>query len=222
MKHGTVRSPASAKVMALMETGKSPPFGNANHIHALIGLKLVDQNLIAHFDFFLTRIQPNFSQQASRIRSRTLEMPFKGLRHSLGSRKFDQSQLNRIVTILAGALLLHDDAGPCFQNGSGHDVTVLLENLCHTQLFAKNAVYHNAMSVACGLSYIFTATGKRTARSTPRDDACPLLRVLFSEGLNLNIHAGRKVKLCQGVDRRASGFQNVHQALVGADFKLLT
>src|SRR5579883_512638 len=151
MKHGTVRSPASAKVMALMETGKSPPFGNANHIHALIGLKLVDQNLIAHFDFFLTRIQPNFSQQASRI----------------GSRKFDQSQLNRIVTILAGALLLHDDAGPCFQNGSGHDVTVLLENLCHTQLFAKNAVYHNAMSVACGLSFISTAARNRTPRSTP-------------------------------------------------------
>src|SRR5271168_2580911 len=51
--------------------------------------------------------------------------------------------------------------------------------------------------------------------------AKPALFMLFSERLNLHIHARRQIELHQRVNRLLRRLENVEQTLVGADLKLL-
>src|SRR5688572_19892948 len=46
--------------------------------------------------------------------------------------------------------------------------------------------------------------------------------LLSPESLNLNVNARRKIQLHQRINRLRGWIQNVHQALVRSDFKLLT
>src|SRR6267154_64251 len=60
------------------------------------------------------------------------------------------------------------------------------------------------------------AASQRGEASLPHN-----LLMFLTECLNLNIHAGRQIELHQRIDRLLCRLENIEQALVGTDFKLL-
>ena len=60
---------------------------------------------------------------------------------------FDQTELNRLVTVPFGGLPLNDDARPSLDNRDGHSAPVVVENLGHANFLAEYAAYHIYLTV---------------------------------------------------------------------------
>ena len=57
-----------------------------------------------------------------------------------------EAKLQRAVTIGFNGLLLHDHAGACLNDRYGYDLTVLVEQLSHTDFFCHNSLMHDFSS----------------------------------------------------------------------------
>ncbi len=53
-----------------------------------------------------------------------------------------KAQLNRIVAVFFGGLLLRDDAGTCLDDSYRNDLAALIENLGHAHFFADDRFLH--------------------------------------------------------------------------------
>ena len=53
-----------------------------------------------------------------------------------------KAQLNRIVAVFFGGLLLRDDAGACLDDSYRNDLAALIENLGHAHFFADDRFLH--------------------------------------------------------------------------------
>ena len=74
-----MRRAAAAEVVPLVEPGKASPFGNPDHVNALVHRELVHQNFVAHLHLSGFGAQPHLSQKTRGIGPPALEVARQGL-----------------------------------------------------------------------------------------------------------------------------------------------
>src|SRR5215813_7533557 len=98
-------------------------------------------------------------------------MACHGLLRSPTRNKLNQSQLNRIVTVMGSCLLLDHYARSGLDHGDGDHRAILAKQLRHPNLNSKNAVNHKKLR----------------------------LLMFLPVSLDLNVDAGREVELHQSI-----------------------
>src|SRR5208283_5020309 len=105
-----------------------------------------------------------------------------------------EGDLDRFVTVSRLGLDLRHGAGPELHDGDRADVAGRVGNLGHTQFFSDKSVNHCITRAAC---------------------SSPLFK------FDLDVHARRQVELAQRVNRLLGRLEDIEQALMGADLKML-
>jgi hypothetical protein len=106
-----VRGAPARKPVAFDEPSETAPFRLADNLYQVIGVKHIDEYLIADISRLLARIYPDLAQHARGRHARTLEVTFGRFVDAAGRLLFDQPQLDRVIAITVDGLLLNDHAG---------------------------------------------------------------------------------------------------------------
>src|SRR5208282_6081561 len=142
MKHGTVRSAASAKMVPLMESRKPSPLRNAHDVYKVVDRENIHQYFVPDFYVAAVLRQAHLAKEAHWVRVRLLEVSLQGLLHSPGRRNFHQPQLRGLITVRLRCLALHHNARARFQHGHWNHIAVFCENLRHAEFLAEYGFYH--------------------------------------------------------------------------------
>ena len=108
----------------------------ADHVDRVARLEDVDLHFVADIRVAVVR---QLDERPHRRDSRLLEVAALRAGHPPVGDLLHQSDLDGIVAILLGSLLLHDEARSGLNHGHGDEYTVLLEDLSHSDLLTDDS-----------------------------------------------------------------------------------
>src|SRR5262249_21379394 len=140
VEHRTVRGRAAAEVMPAHDAREAFALGGTDDVDVVLLLEGVAENLVAGLEL-VALVRPDFHQRAHRRDTGLLEAAAGGLVRRGVRTRSDQADLDGLVAVLVGGLLLHDEARARLHDRAGNDRPVFLEDLGHPDLLADDSVY---------------------------------------------------------------------------------
>ena len=134
---------AAAEVMPLDDARETAALADADHVHLLVGLELIDQHLVARLEVVVAGPQPKLPRNFTPSTPAFFRCPVAGLLMRAGLMNSIKPELHRVVTVARRRLALDHHARTSLQQRHRHHLPVRPEDLCHTDLSAKNSWGHN-------------------------------------------------------------------------------
>jgi hypothetical protein len=130
-------------MVALDETGEALALASSKDIDLVVHPKyLADQDLLPNLGGFASVSGTELLQNAAGRDSGFFKMPRSGLVDARGPDKFDETHLNRFVTVLVFGLALNNDAGAGFDYRNRSDGPAFVENLGHPHFYSDQSIHH--------------------------------------------------------------------------------
>src|SRR5439155_26752707 len=130
------RAFAATEMMPLHHAGEPATLADSDHVHLVLGLELIDQNLVAGLQIAVPAAGAKLAHELRALDSRFLQMPGGRLIDPRRLDELEQSELDRVVSVRRRRLALHYHAGPCLEQSDRNHLPVRPENLRHPDFFA--------------------------------------------------------------------------------------
>ena len=121
----------ACKAVTLDRTGKALALGNACDVNELTRLEDIDADLVADFIFRRSR-KAHFANEFDRLNPGFFKTALQWFRKMLFL-DFTEAELNRVVAVALGRLVLDHDVVSGFDDRHRNDLSFLGENLRHTE-----------------------------------------------------------------------------------------
>src|SRR5271154_2243016 len=202
-------------MMPLDHALETAAFADAHDIHKSLAVKNVDQYTVSGFHCavairgsLFVDLDRHLANDSHRRQIVLSEMTLHWLGQTRFLHKFHQTDLGGDVAVFGRGLVLGDHARPGLQHGSGMQVALVVEELRHADLFSQDSSYLCHFLLHSQLGQWLLAGELR-------------LLVLFTKRFDLDVDTRGEIKLHQRIHGLLRRLENVKQALVGANFKLL-
>src|SRR5262245_39249800 len=129
-------------MVALHQTREAATLADPDHVHLVLGLKLINQDFVAGLQVTRPAVETELADKLRAFDSGLLQVPRGRLVDPRRLDELEQAKLHRVIAVGSRRLALHHHARTRLEQSHRNHLPVRPEDLRHPDLFSKNSWTH--------------------------------------------------------------------------------